>query len=277
MLKLFGVFAAFVMAGSLQAQTKVAFASLGAKVKGLRFFPSSEGFPLKSERVYPATFDSATSKYINMEIELEYPKTAAPATFTLACSYAGPAGAAGTPSIDGTIQAGWTGSYHAGGWGTKTRGTWSVGRYQVTCGDGVSVVASGSFSVTRDRYDVPEIKGAVVGFRFFEGPETTPELSTRKYSARFEKSTARWIRFELSLDYSPAPATTTYQTECRYDYPDGRSFSVTSTGDVQQGWSGSYLAGGFGYPSAGLWPAGNYTVTCRSRGVVIAQGTFEVY
>src|SRR5262249_59418474 len=92
------------LAPSLGAQTKVSLASLSAKVTGVRFFlGDSDKLTDYDERFYPPQFDSATTKFISTEVELEYPKTSSKASFQLACEYAGPPATAGTPTTDAPL------------------------------------------------------------------------------------------------------------------------------------------------------------------------------
>lgn len=276
MLRVAPLLALLSLALPLSAQTKVAFSSLGAKVVGLRFFPSEEGFPPVAERFFRPTYDSATSKYINLELELAYPAATAPVEVSLTCRYEGPGGMSATPAFNAKIQSGWTASYHVGGWGAKTRGTWAVGTYNVACRDGATVVASGSFEVTRAAYDIPAIKGVVTGLRFFEGPKETPELKSRRYSQTFSNGATRRVYIELGVDYPSTASPATFPFECRYDFPDSRSFQLTINGRAEAGWTGSYHVGNVGFEATGMWVVGKYQVSCRFEGRVVASGGFRI-
>ena len=259
------------------AQTKVTLASLQAKVTGVRFFlGDSDNITDFDQRFYPPQFDSATTKFITTEVELEYPKTTAAVTFQLACEYAGPPGSGGTATMNGTIQSGWTGSYHATGWGAKTRGTWKVGTYQVTCREGNRVVGSGSFKVTRDAFQITDLRAVTTGVRFYEAGSEGRVLADRKYAVSFEGAVTRRIFLEYAIDYPEATKTGTYKLDCQYDYPDDRSFPVPLTVTVQPGWTGSYHVASLGYEQPGQWPKGKYTVTCRYEGRSVAHATFNI-
>ena len=258
------------------AQTKVSLSTFGAKAIGFRFFPSDEGFPVVAERFYRTTFDSATAKYINMELELEYPATPGTMEFGLTCRYEGPGGYSATPSINGKVQQGWSGSYHAGGWGAKSRDTWAVGTYNVACREGTTVVASGSFEITRAKFDIPAVRATVTSLRMFEGPKDTPALNTRKYDNKFQNNVTRRIYIEVGMDYPKLTGPATVPIECRYEFPDGRSFVVNVTASLQQGWTGSYHAASLGWDDAGNWVVGKYTTSCRFEGREIAKGGFKV-
>jgi len=259
------------------AQTKVSLASLQAKVTGVRFFlGDSDKITDFDERFYPPQFDSATTKFITTEVELEYPKTTSVTSFQLACEYVGPPGAGGTAIMNGTIQSGWTGSYHATGWGGKGRGTWKVGSYTVTCRDGGKVVGSGNFSVTRDAWQIPDIKAVTTGVRFYEAGSDGRALADRKYAVSFEGAVTRRVYLEYALDYPEISKGATFKVDCQYDYPDDRSFPVPLTVTVQAGWTGSYHVASLGWDDAGHWPKGKYTVTCRYQGRSVAHATFTI-
>jgi len=236
------------LAPAAVAQTKVTLASLQAKVTGVRFFlGDSDNITDFDQRFYPPQFDSATTKFITTEVELEYPKTTAAVTFQLACEYAGPPGSGGTATMNGTIQSGWTGSYHATGWGAKSRGSWKVGTYQVTCREGNRVVGSGSFKVTRDAFQITDIRAVTTGVRFYEAGSEGRALADRKYAVSFEGAVTRRVFLEYAIDYPETTKSGAYKLDCQYDYPDDRSFPVSLTVTVQPGWTGSYHVASLGY------------------------------
>jgi hypothetical protein len=265
------------LASTLGAQTKVSLASIQAKVTGVRFFlGDSDKITDFDERFYPPQFDSATTKFITTEVELDYPKTTATVSFQLGCEYAGPPGSGGTAIMNGTIQAGWTGSYHATGWGAKSRGSWKVGSYTVTCRDGNRVVGSGNFSVTRDVFQIPEIKAVTTGVRFYEAGSEGRVLADRKYAVSFEGAVTRRVYLEYGVDYPETSKGASFKIDCQYDYPDDRSFPVPLTVTVQAGWTGSYHVASLGYEDPGHWPKGKYVVTCRYQGRSVARAVFHI-
>lgn len=280
------LFALLVPLGSLAAQVKgegtsaasaaSSFSALGAKVMGVRFFPGDSDLMKFDQRYHLTEFDSATVKFISVELDLDYPKTDRRVSFELACEYSGPNRIAGTPVLKATIQAGWDGSYHATGWGAKSRGTWEVGAYRVTCRDGSKVVATGDFRVTRDVFQLPEINGAVTGMRFFEGGSPMPALANRKYQKEFPSATSRRIYLELGVDYPRVAGAKSYEIACSYDFPDNRSFPVQLKTTIQQGWTGSFHAVGLGWDDTSHWVKGDYEVSCRYEGRLIAKSSFTV-
>src|SRR5205809_460520 len=98
------------------------FNGLKARVTAIRFFESGGGIPAAKDRVVTTRFDALTTRYINLELELEYAKAAKRTEFQVDCGFEGPAGVARNFSLSGTVQPGWIGSYHAGGTGSPERG-----------------------------------------------------------------------------------------------------------------------------------------------------------
>lgn len=268
-----------ILASPLAAQIRISYSSLGASNVTLRFFPSLAAFPVAAERVYPATFDSATTHYINVELGFDYPKVASgPVSFTLNCRYNGPQGEnEGTPTVTGTIQAGWTGSQHAGGWGSNDGGNFPVGSYQVSCRDGITVVVAGHFTVTRDRFDVPEVRGMVVGIRMYEGPTAFLPLDQRVYAGEFDGGKARVLKTELQVIYPETSTRITYTIDCALQFPNGKVTPFALDVYADAGWTGARHSNGVGTDRPGGWDKGIYSVTCKHQGSVVAQRTFTVY
>jgi len=95
-------------------------------VVAARFFESGANVPDQKDRVITTTFDALTTRYVNLELELEYAKAAKPTEFEVRCRFDGPDGKARTPSIKGKVETGWVGSYHTIGWGSPSRGGGTV-------------------------------------------------------------------------------------------------------------------------------------------------------
>jgi hypothetical protein len=264
------------LAAPLSAQN-VPFSSLHAKVTGVRFFPSPKAVPDAALRFYPATLDSATTQYIDLELSIDYPAATAPVGFSLQCTYVGPGGVTVSPDFSAHIDAGWTSSMHVGGWGSETPGTWAVGPYTATCKDGQTVVATGNFTVSRDQFSLPDLHGVITNLAFFESPVSAAVArSDRKYMSRFSNASTRGIFIELGIDYPKVTAASQFAVECTYQYPDDRKFNVTLNGRTDVGWTGSWISGGIGFDQPGQWALGTYHVECRYQGRAIAVAGFIV-
>jgi hypothetical protein len=264
------------LAAPLSAQN-VPFSSLHAKVTSVRFFPGPKIVPDVATRFYPATLDSATTKYVDMELGFDYPAVAAPIQFTLQCKFVGPGGVTASPDFNARLEAGWTGSLHVTGWGSETPGTWAVGPWTATCMDGPAVVAQGNFTVTKDQFSFPDLHGVITNLAFFESPVSgSVARPDRKYTATFSNASTRGVFLELGLDYPKVTTPSQFAVECSYQYPDDRKFNVSLSGKTDVGWTGSWISGGMGFEQPGNWVAGSYHVECRYQGRVIAVAGFII-
>jgi hypothetical protein len=125
--------------------------------------------------------------------------------------------------------------------------------------------------------DIAELGATVVGVRFFEGGAGMPPVAQRRHRYRFSQTSARYVNWELRLNYPTTIQNTSFAVEAIYYRPDGTVFSVdTVRSYVDAGWSDSYLAHGRGWSDQGNWPAGVYRVEFLNHGRRIATGTFEI-
>lgn len=250
---------------------------LKARVTAIRLFESGAEVPDRETRSITATFDALTTRYINIELELQYPRVSRSTEFEIGCRFDGPDSTARTPTVRGSVDPGWVGSYHTAGWGARNRGMWPEGTYKVTCqGDGKTVAVS-EFRVIKARAAVEALGASLTHFRFFQSLAERLPVETRRYATRFDARTARWIKAEFGLVYPPAAAATAFAVECVYTFPDGTTRAVKSERRVPAGWTGSVHAQGTGQDRPGGWPPGGYRVGCSSDGREFAAGDFEVF
>lgn len=253
-----------------------AVGTLKARVTAVRLFESGGEVPDRKDRVITSTFDALTTRFVNIELELEYPRAPRSIAFEVPCRFDGPDSTARIPTVRGSVDAGWVGSYHTAGWGARNRGMWPEGSYKVTCqGDG-KTVATTEFKVVRGRAAVDALGASLTHLKFFQSQAERLPIETRRYGTRFDARSARWIKTEFGLVYSAAAAPVTFAVECTYAFPDGTTRPVKVERRIPAGWTGSVHAQGIGNDRAGAWPAGSYRVSCASDGRVFAAGTFEV-
>ena len=234
----------------------IAVGPLKARVTAVRLFESGGEVPDRQDRVITTSFDALTTRFINIELELEYPRAARSIGFEIGCRFDGPDSTARTPTVRGSVDAGWIGSYHTAGWGARNRGMWPEGTYKVTCqGDGKTVVSS-EFKVVRGRAAVEALGASLTHLRFFQSQAERLPVETRRYGTRFDARSARWIKTEFGLVYSSAPAPVIFSVECSYTFPDGTTRPVAIERRIPAGWTGSVHAQGIGNDRPGAWPAG---------------------
>lgn len=250
---------------------------LKAKVTAIRLFESGAEVPDREARTITASFDALTTRFINIELELQYPRVSRSTEFEIGCRFDGPDSTARTPTVRGSVDPGWAGSYHTAGWGARNRGMWPEGTYKVTCqGDGKTVAVS-EFKVVKARAAVAALGASLTHLRFFQSLAERLPVETRRYGARFDARTARWIKAEFGLVYPPPAAVTNFAVECVFTFPDGTTRAVKSERRIPAGWTGSVHAQGIGQERPGGWPPGGYRVGCSSDGREFAAGNFEIF
>jgi tRNA A-37 threonylcarbamoyl transferase component Bud32 len=122
--------------------------SLQANVSELRFFEGPYTMPPHDERQYTTRFASSSTRYINYELNLEFPEPGRYIEFQVEAVYYQPDGSELTSfTADYHLEADWTTSWHAKGWGWDDPGQWSVGTYYVELYVDGQLIATGAFEV----------------------------------------------------------------------------------------------------------------------------------
>jgi hypothetical protein len=250
------------------------FSGLRARVTAIRFFESAGGALDPKSRVITTRFDALTTRFINLELELEYAKAAKRTPFQVECRFEGPGGAARALTLAGTIEAGWTGSYHTGGVGSAERGQWAEGLYKVSCREAGQLVAATQVEVVKATAAVRKLGAAVVQMKFFQSLGERMPVEIRRYSTRFDARTARLIKTEFALVYPQVAVPVGFNVECAYVFPDNSVKRVSVERQIPAGWTGSVHVQGI---AAEHWPVGKYSVSCWNNGEKMAERRFEVF
>jgi hypothetical protein len=258
------------------AEAPAAFGGLRARVMGVRLFESAGGPVDPTKRVITTQFDALTTRYVNIELDLEYPKAVRKTEFEVRCRYEGSDSMVRAVAVKGTVEAGWVGSYHSGRWGSQERGTWPEGNYRVSCQEDGKVVATSEFKVLKSQPAVAALGAALTHLRLFHGVGERLPVEPRRYGSRFDSHTTRWVKVEFGLLYRPVAAPTAFTVECAYTFPDGTIRPVRVERRVPAGWTGSIHTQGVGWDQTGNWPVGSYRVSCRSDGREFGAAMFEV-
>jgi len=112
---------------------------------------------------------------------------------------------------------------------------------------------------------------------FFESGAGMPPVEEREYATRFPKSTARYINYELNLEYPPPERRNEFVIQAVWYGPDGEVFAEDSMdGYIESDWTYSAHASGQGWEEPGKWPVGQHTVELSVGGVLLASGSFEI-
>jgi tetratricopeptide (TPR) repeat protein len=125
---------------------------------------------------------------------------------------------------------------------------------------------------------LPSLNAKVTALRFFETPYNAPPREQREYAHRFGKGEARFIGWELVLEF-PSPGR-------RLDLPieqfwyrsDGSLLArQTSRFSIEANWTWFSPYDSWGWKDRGNWPAGAYRVDLYIGGQKTASGSFKIY
>lgn len=122
----------------------------GARVESMRFFESGLGTTPPPQRRYSNRFPKAATRYINWEVDLEYPKVASRVDFTIIAVWTGLDGREVHRQTMGAYALpGWTSGQSAYGYGCKATpcSAWNYGTYTVTLYVAGKQLASSSFEI----------------------------------------------------------------------------------------------------------------------------------
>lgn len=122
--------------------------SLNATVTELRFFEAGRDMPAFEERAYARRFASTTSRFIYYELNLSHPAPGLRVPFEVKAVYIKPDGEVfGRFSLQTRLEADWTWSWHAKGWGWEDAGHWPLSEYGVEIWVDDELVARGAFAI----------------------------------------------------------------------------------------------------------------------------------
>jgi hypothetical protein len=104
--------------------------------------------PAPITRRYTDRFFASGTRYVCWEIDLSYNARTTPGNFAVEAIWYGPDGAVKTrQTVDVRMNAGWSGSNHASGWGSDNGHSFSAGQYRVDFLVSGQIVARGTFAV----------------------------------------------------------------------------------------------------------------------------------
>jgi hypothetical protein len=248
---------------------------------GLRFFEQADGPILPVERrVYTTRFDVVRTRRLGVELAATYPKQDGDSTLALSCILRKPDGTAisAERSMEFRFYGGKTGSAAANLlWGAADNGDWTPGRYEVECFAGDKPVAKAAFEISRNPAEVADGEIRVKALRIFPVEGNLPPIDARQYSSTLAAEHTTQIGIELEFAHAPLGRTVKVPVDCWFFWPDGQtSPPVVLSYEPQPTWAGGYSAGAMGFPAAGNWIKGVYTVSCSINGQPAAVERFEV-
>jgi tetratricopeptide (TPR) repeat protein len=142
----------------------------------------------------------------------------------------------------------------------------------------IGFVQPGFESVARaDFADFPSPGAKVTALRFYETPNVYPPREKRKYSARFGKGDARFVAWELHIEFPPPSRRVDLYIEQRLYRSDGSVFARQGRSFYAEAKTvGLWMSDAWGWSARGNWPAGSYRVDLHADGRLLASGTFRI-
>jgi hypothetical protein len=251
-----------------------------AKVTGLRFFESGKGFPPVDKRSFASRF-AKSSRYINWQLDLDYPKRSSPLKFQVEAIWYKPDNSVYTrQNVTIEMQSGWNSSSHAMGYGSDKGGSFAPGDYTVDMLVGGERVARGRFEVYVGEAPpagyIQSLNATVTSVKFFESGSDLPARDQRRYASQFRIGPTRYINWELNLAMPTRTSRADFTIHEVWRKPDGTiekddNFKTY----VESGWATSWHTRGWGRADGGKWVPGTYRVDLYVDNAKVASGTFE--
>jgi len=246
----------------------------------IRLFEQTSGGVLSAEkRVYTYYFNSLRTRYIGVEVTLEFAAAAASFRLAVGCQMTRPDGKVieGIWKIPVDIQAGSTravGTNYLFGAG---KDGWQAGIHKVTC-SASRPLGETSFQMSPGPSLLASTEIRLSDVRFFPtGSKVTP-LAERHYQDSFSGAEVTRIGIELSFVHPGLSSKGEVPIDCYY---------LASTGYVMGTLSFAYAleppatsgtgAIGLGWDQPGKWAKGDYLAICQIHGRPISVDRFTVW
>lgn len=268
----------------------------------LRFFEAGDNIPAAGQRRYTGGFLASATRYVDVEVQLDYEAPNRDITVPIACTLTSKGGQVITAiTINAKVQPTWTSSLHVQGWGTASGGFWKPDRYRADCKYGDKLIGRNWFEVTSTsirqtpastvpppptlRSGAPmadaspwrEIHAHVTGIRTFAMGDAVPDLSARQTTTRFPAATTGYVGVEVTMGFDAPGRALRGSLTCRVLRDRTQELGrMALTFNLQADWRTAWSARGYGRSSPGVWLPGNYLVACDDGRRTLAQTGFEI-
>ncbi|MES2305873.1 MAG: toll/interleukin-1 receptor domain-containing protein [Gemmatimonadota bacterium] len=264
----------------------------------LRFFEAGDNIPAAGQRAYTQRFLASATRYVDVEVQLDYEAPNREITVPIACTLTSKGGQVITAiTINAKIQPSWTSSLHVQGWGSAAGGFWKPDRYRVECRYGDKLLGRNWFEVTTDasrvssavtpapRNDAPlaeaspwrEIRARVTGIRTFAMGDAVPEMAARQTTTSFPASSTGYVGVEVTLAFDAPGRRLQASLNCRVLRNRTEEMGRMALAyDINASWQSAWAARGYGRSAPGVWTPGKYLVACDDGRRTLAQTPFEI-
>jgi hypothetical protein len=245
----------------------------------IRLYEQDGGFVLGAEqRVYTTYFNTLRTRYLGVEVSLDYAPAGDGFQLKIGCQMTRPDGKV----IDGMFKIGLpiaAGSTHAVAantlFGAGPDG-WQVGISKVTCAASRSL-GEVSFQMSPGPSLLGDGELRLKDVRFFPTGSRLIDRSEREYLNLFIASETTHIGIELSFVHPGWTKSGTVPIDCYYMQGAGIVLgTMTAVYELEPSATGGAVAMGLGYDQPGHWSTGNYLAICQIHGRPIAVERFMV-
>jgi hypothetical protein len=245
----------------------------------IRLYEQPSGNVLGAEkRVYTSYFNTLRTRYIGVEVTLEYPAAAESSRLSVGCQMTRPDGRAidGIWKLGMTILAGSTSAVGANVMFGAGRDGWQTGIHKVTCA-GAGPLGEVSFQMSPGPSLLADLELRLKEVRFFPtGPRINP-IGQRSYQDQFSASEATRIGIELSFLHPGLTKGGAVPIDCYVLAGIGRILGVmNAVYEFEPASTSGSVAVGLGWDQPGQWARGDYLTVCQMHGRPIAVERFSV-
>jgi len=259
---------------SLQAQT---FKPTQATLR--LYEQAGAGVLPEEQRVYTWYFNTLRTRYIGVEVTLEYPTAPADLVLDVTCKMTRP----DEKVIDGiwhirmVIPAGSARAMNENTMFGAGKAGWQTGIHKVTCA-ATQPLGETSFQMSPGPSLLSSTELRLQNVRFFPtGSKVTP-LAEREYFDRFSAAEATRIGIELTFVHPGLSQPGEVPIDCYYLASPGRLFGRLSlTYALTPPATSGTTAIGLGWDQPGKWAKGTYLAICQMHGRPISVDRFTVW
>jgi hypothetical protein len=245
----------------------------------IRLYEQPGGFVLGAEkRVYTNYFNTLRTRYIGVEVSLDYAAAASAGQLTIGCQMTRPDGRVidGLWKIGMDIRAGSTHALDANTMFGAGKEGWKTGMFKVTCAAG-RPLGEVAFQMSPGPSLLGDSELRLKGLRFFPTGASVIAPAEREYQDWFMASETTRIGIELSFVHPGWAKGGAVPIDCYYLQRTGNILGRMSlVYEPEPTATAGTTALGLGWDQPGHWAPGDYLAICQMHGRPIAVERFTV-
>jgi len=272
------VLSRLLLAGTLAAPVAQA-QSITPTRTTIRLYEQAGGFVLGSEkRVYTSYFNTLRTRYIGVEVTLDYPAAAAGFELTIGCQMTRPDGKVinGIWKIGMPIRAGSTNTVDANTMFGAGKAGWQAGMFKVTCA-ATRPLGEVDFQMSPGPSLLGDSELRLKEVQFFPTGSTLMPPAQRKYQDSFSSSEATRIGIELTFLHPGSTKSGAVPIDCYVLASIRQVLGVMhAVYEFEQPATSGSVALALGWDQPGQWSKGEYLAICQIHGRPIVVERFSV-